>query len=266
MKTRLEIKDRVKDRVKRLCEQYTCSVSLGLMVIPVTLSNGQNYDLSTILQLYEKAGGHLNYWGGNISSSVFSSDYEAKIITCSLTRDEIKVDQTKLPPCNRTIKNAVEETVDLCKLLSIEDKPDYTTLPPSESCVLFMLDIIKISENDCLKYLSGITEEDIERNKLIYYRLMLCAVDKSHIKILEKLHTIKPDLLKDKALKMGEWNKMMIKVVGDDVETWLNGTQMISFTDEKIGNGKGSIALQIHSKDGGDKIKVRWRNLYIENL
>ena len=77
---------------------------------------------------------------------------------------------------------------------------------------------------------------------------------------------IKPDPSKDKALKMGEWNKMMIKVVGDDVETWLNGTQMISFTDEKIGNGKGSIALQIHSKDGGDKIKVRWRNLYIENL
>lgn len=74
---------------------------------------------------------------------------------------------------------------------------------------------------------------------------------------------IKPDPEKDKALKMGDWNRMKIKVVGDRVTTWLNGTQMISFTDEKIGRGKGSIALQIH--DGGG-IKVRWRNLKVKPL
>lgn len=74
---------------------------------------------------------------------------------------------------------------------------------------------------------------------------------------------IKPDPEKDKALKMGDWNLMKIKVVGDKVTTWLNGTQMISFTDEKIGRGKGSIALQIH--DGGG-IKVRWRNLKVKPL
>jgi hypothetical protein len=74
---------------------------------------------------------------------------------------------------------------------------------------------------------------------------------------------IKPDPKKDKALKMGEWNRMKIKVVGDKVTTWLNGTQMITLEDEKIGQGKGSIALQIH--DGGG-IKVRWRNLEIEPL
>ena len=74
---------------------------------------------------------------------------------------------------------------------------------------------------------------------------------------------IKPDPEKDKALKMGDWNGMKIKVVGDKVTTWLNGTQMISFTDEKIGRGKGSIALQIH--DGGG-IKVRWRNLKVKPL
>lgn len=74
---------------------------------------------------------------------------------------------------------------------------------------------------------------------------------------------IKPDPEKDKALKMGDWNRMKIKVVGDKVTTWLNGTQMISFTDEKIGRGKGSIALQIH--DGGG-IKVRWRNLKVKPL
>lgn len=74
---------------------------------------------------------------------------------------------------------------------------------------------------------------------------------------------IKPSPEKDKALKMGDWNRMKIKVVGEKVTTWINGTQMISFTDQKIGNGKGSIALQIH--DGGG-IKVKWRNLKIKPL
>lgn len=74
---------------------------------------------------------------------------------------------------------------------------------------------------------------------------------------------IKPKLAKDKALKMGEWNVMKIKVVGPEVITYLNGTEMIHMQDEKIGNGEGSIALQIH--DGGG-IKVRWRNIYIKEL
>ncbi len=74
---------------------------------------------------------------------------------------------------------------------------------------------------------------------------------------------IKPDPKKDKALKMGDWNQMKIKVVGDKVTTWLNGTKMISLTDEKIGSGKGSLALQIHSGGG---IKVKWRNLKLQPL
>jgi hypothetical protein len=74
---------------------------------------------------------------------------------------------------------------------------------------------------------------------------------------------IKPDIEKDKALKMGDWNQMKIKVVGSSVTTWLNDLEMISITDDKIGEGEGSIALQIH--DGGG-IKVRWRNIYIEEL
>lgn len=74
---------------------------------------------------------------------------------------------------------------------------------------------------------------------------------------------IKPDPAKDKALKMGEWNKMKIRVVGDQVTTWLNGQEMVTLNDEKIGQGKGAIALQIH--DGGG-IKVRWRNLELTPL
>ena len=72
---------------------------------------------------------------------------------------------------------------------------------------------------------------------------------------------VKPIPEKDKALKMGEWNKMKIRVVGDRVTTWLNGKKMVDFEDEKIGQATGSIALQIH--DGGG-IKVRWRNLNVK--
>ena len=74
---------------------------------------------------------------------------------------------------------------------------------------------------------------------------------------------IKPDSLKDSALQMGEWNTMRVRVVGDHVQTWLNETPMVDFMDEKIGEAEGSIALQIH--DGGG-IKVRWRNLFIEEV
>ena len=74
---------------------------------------------------------------------------------------------------------------------------------------------------------------------------------------------IKPEKEKDKALNMGEWNKMRIRVKGDKIKSWLNGTTMISLKDKKIGQGKGSIALQIH--DGGG-IKVRWRNLIVTQL
>ncbi|MCR9064888.1 MAG: DUF1080 domain-containing protein [Cytophagales bacterium] len=74
---------------------------------------------------------------------------------------------------------------------------------------------------------------------------------------------IKPDPEKDKYLKMGEWNTMKIKVVGPTVTTWLNGHEMITLTDEKIGAAEGSIALQIH--DGGG-IKVEWKNLTVKRL
>lgn len=74
---------------------------------------------------------------------------------------------------------------------------------------------------------------------------------------------IKPKPEDEKNLKADEWNDMRIRVVKDEVTTWLNGKQMVNLKDEKIGAGKGFIALQIH--DGGD-IKVRWKNLRIKEL
>ena len=74
---------------------------------------------------------------------------------------------------------------------------------------------------------------------------------------------IKPTPEKDKELKEGEWNHLKIKVKGDQLTTWLNGTKMISITDEKIGKGEGSVALQIHSGGG---IKVKWKNIVLKKL
>jgi hypothetical protein len=74
---------------------------------------------------------------------------------------------------------------------------------------------------------------------------------------------IKPKPEDDGHLKTGEWNEMKIRVVGDELTSWLNGHQMVQLKDEKIGAGRGFIALQIH--DGGG-IKVRWKDIKIKEL
>lgn len=71
---------------------------------------------------------------------------------------------------------------------------------------------------------------------------------------------IKPDPAKESVLKEGEWNTLKIRMNGDTLTSWLNGVEMVSITDAKIGAGKGSIALQIH--DGGG-IRVKWRNIQL---
>lgn len=74
---------------------------------------------------------------------------------------------------------------------------------------------------------------------------------------------MKPEAEKEKILKPTDWNHMRIKVVGDEISTWLNGKAMVQLKDQKIGAGKGFIALQIH--DGGG-IKVRWKNIKVREL
>ncbi|WP_116126565.1 DUF1080 domain-containing protein [Lewinella sp. IMCC34183] len=74
---------------------------------------------------------------------------------------------------------------------------------------------------------------------------------------------VKPAPSAEDALRMGEWNDLKIRVQGPRVRTWLNDVEMVDFTDDKIGEGRGSIALQIH--DGGG-IKVLWRDIEIKPL
>ena len=74
---------------------------------------------------------------------------------------------------------------------------------------------------------------------------------------------IQPKPEDEAALKTGEWNKMRIVANGSTITSYLNGKQMVSLTDDKIGEGNGFIALQIHSGGG---IKVRWKNIRIQEL
>ena len=74
---------------------------------------------------------------------------------------------------------------------------------------------------------------------------------------------IKPDPKLDNQLKEGDWNTLVVRMKGDLVETFLNGTKMITLKDDKIGVGMGKIALQIH--DGGG-VKLRWRKIEIKEL
>ena len=74
---------------------------------------------------------------------------------------------------------------------------------------------------------------------------------------------IQPTPEDEKVLSPDGWNKGKIQVIGDEITTWLNGKQMVTLKDAKIGAGNGSIALQIHSGGG---IKVRWKNIVIDEL
>ena len=74
---------------------------------------------------------------------------------------------------------------------------------------------------------------------------------------------IKPTADAEKSLKPDSWNTMRVRMVNDKVTTWLNGKKMIELKDDKLGQGNGFIALQIH--DGGG-IKVRWKDIRIKEL
>lgn len=68
---------------------------------------------------------------------------------------------------------------------------------------------------------------------------------------------------RERYLKMGYWNQLKVRVIGDEVTTWLNNHEMVDLKDEKIGAANGVIALQIHSGGG---IKVRWRNIMVRQI
>ncbi len=65
--------------------------------------------------------------------------------------------------------------------------------------------------------------------------------------------------------KEDDWNTIVIRCKGLDVDTWLNGEHRVDFTDEagKDYDDPGFFGLQVHS---GKSCNIRWRNLYIKPL
>ncbi|REJ81226.1 MAG: DUF1080 domain-containing protein [Acidobacteria bacterium] len=58
----------------------------------------------------------------------------------------------------------------------------------------------------------------------------------------------------------GEWNRMRIVALGDEIRTWLNGEAVAHLIDDA--SGEGFVALQVHAAPSElHGTEVRWRNL-----
>jgi glucose/arabinose dehydrogenase/mono/diheme cytochrome c family protein len=64
-----------------------------------------------------------------------------------------------------------------------------------------------------------------------------------------------------KALKMNDWNKIKIQVVGGSIKTWLNDMPISDLVDAM--SLEGFVALQVHA---GGNAQIRWRNIEIKEL
>lgn len=66
-----------------------------------------------------------------------------------------------------------------------------------------------------------------------------------------------------KAFKNGEWNKVRIEAVGNEIRTWLNGIPCANILDDK--DKEGFIALQVHAINDTklEGKSVRWKNIRI---
>lgn len=66
------------------------------------------------------------------------------------------------------------------------------------------------------------------------------------------------------ALKRDDWNEVVIRCVGDHIQTWLNGVQVADYMDEADeALAEGFIGLQVHS---GQNAEIHWRDLRIKDL
>src|SRR5262245_32297809 len=69
------------------------------------------------------------------------------------------------------------------------------------------------------------------------------------------------------AFKKGEWNRYRVVAKGKSIKTWINGTPVADFTDERSNLPSGFIGLQVHGiPKGKGPYEVRWRNIYLRDL
>lgn len=61
----------------------------------------------------------------------------------------------------------------------------------------------------------------------------------------------------DGILKLGDWNTLKVKVVGNTYTAWLNGKEVMTYTSEKI-PAKGPVGIQLHP---GNVMSIQYRKI-----
>lgn len=64
------------------------------------------------------------------------------------------------------------------------------------------------------------------------------------------------------SLKPNDWNKMRVKVIGNQYTVWLNGTEVLTFISENMPE-HGPIGLQLHP---GNTMAIDYKNIKIAAL
>jgi hypothetical protein len=72
---------------------------------------------------------------------------------------------------------------------------------------------------------------------------------------------IQPTAEGEKALKPGEWNDFKISAHGNHITTWLNGVQIVDYTDTAPKFTDGVIGLQLHTGGG---VKMMFKDIEIQ--
>jgi len=74
----------------------------------------------------------------------------------------------------------------------------------------------------------------------------------------------KPDMSNPAAyaLNEGEWNEIEVKAEGNRIISWVNGIQVLDFTDDAPNYDKGAFALQLHA---GGAEGILWKDLFVKD-
>lgn len=78
------------------------------------------------------------------------------------------------------------------------------------------------------------------------------------------LFPLKDDPVAKAAFRLNDWNQYVIRAEGRRIQSWVNGIPCADYTEKTAkGSLSGFIGLQVH---GGNKGRIRWRNLMIRSL
>lgn len=79
------------------------------------------------------------------------------------------------------------------------------------------------------------------------------------------LNNLKDNPKAQKAFKQNDWNKVMVRAVGDHIQTWINGVPAADLRDPMTQTG--FIAFQVHGVGKKtEPMEIAWRNIRIQDL